>query len=141
MNRIIIVMMLTFTAICANAQYTDIVYPKKDVAYPKTPGTYLRQASNSFIGGFILTAVGGGCLAIGANSSSETVDRDTGKTYSNDNKTIFTALGAGLMAVGVILEIRGIVLIGRAGDAMNKERKTALVLQPKANGASLVFKF
>ena len=80
-------------------------------------------------------------MAIAANSSSENVDRDTGKTYSNENKTVFTALGAGLVAVGVILEIRGIVLIGRAGDAMNKERKTALVLQPKVNGASLVLKF
>jgi len=140
MNRIIVIAIVMAMAIGAKAQYTDIVYPKKDMP-PKTPGTYLRQASNSFIGGFILSAVGSGCLALAANSSSETVDRDTGKSYSNDNKVVFTALGAGLVTVGVILEIRGIVLIGRAGDALNKERKTALVLQPKVNGASLVLKF
>lgn len=128
-------------ALSSTAQYSDIVYPKKEITGLKTPGKYLRQASNSLIGGLLISAAGAGCLVLGAKeSTSNSNNKNTGEYQGNDGQQAFTYIGVGLIVTGAILQIRGIVLIGRAGDAM-EANKTALVLQPKINGASLVLNF
>lgn len=136
MKKAILLIILLSTINAAFSQYTDISYAttKKEMNY--SPGDYLKKGSNSILTGIALSAIGGGMIYYGLTSNSSS-SRESNLDKSNTgSKDFFVYAGSGLAVVGVIMNIRGIVLIGKAGDKFN-----GVVLQPRTNGMSLVFKF
>lgn len=76
--------------------------------FPTAPGTYLVKAQRQIIGGFVLSAMSLTGIVVNSAANSE------GDSY----KAINYAMG-GLSLVALILEINGVVNIGKAGVALN----------------------
>lgn len=96
--------------IVSEAQWNEIhaaEYKYEDY-FPTAPGTYLVKAQRQIIGGFVLSAMSLTGIVVNSAANSE------GDSY----KAIYYAMG-GLSLVALILEINGVVNIGKAGVALN----------------------
>lgn len=75
---------------------------------PQAPGSYLIKARSQIVGGFILSGL-----------STTGIVLNAALNYDGDSyNAIYYAMG-GLGVVAVILEISGVVNIGKAGVALN----------------------
>jgi hypothetical protein len=76
--------------------------------FPTSPGTHLIKARSQILGGLTLQLI-----------SSASIIINTATNYDNGSyKTINSALG-GLSFVGFILQISGVINIGKAGVSLN----------------------
>lgn len=102
-------------------------------------GTYLQKSSWSFTTSLVLAVTGGFSAGYGTYLDGQTVKPNETKT---DSKPYYLAGGI-LGLASTVFYIRGIVLIGKAGEAFDagNKGKTALYLQPRPNGAALVLRF
>lgn len=102
-------------------------------------GTYLQKSSGSFTTSLVLLFTGAFSAGYGTYLDGQTV-----KPYETkpDSKPYYIAGGI-LGLASTVFYIRGIVLIGKAGEAFDatSKGKTALYLQPRPNGAALVLNF
>ena len=106
---------------------------------PETGGYYLQKASGSFSTSLLLAFTG--AFAAGYGSYLETQKLDPKETRA-DSQPYYIAGGI-LGLASTVFYIRGISLIGKAGEAFdaNEKGNTALYLEPRTNGAALVLKF
>jgi len=102
-------------------------------------GTYLQKSSGSFTTSLVLAFTGAFSAGYGTYLEGQTVKPNETKP---DSKPYYLAGGI-LGLASTVFYIRGIVLIGKAGEAFDagNKGKTALYLQPRPNGASLVLRF
>lgn len=100
-------------------------------------GTYLQKASGSIITGMLFQALGAGISYAGVKVYE--ADSDPNKKLSSVDPYYYAG---GLLALaGVIFEVRGVILIGKAGKAFDAGGKSALYVEPRNNGAALVLRF
>lgn len=93
----------------------------------ETSGSCLIKSSRNTLTGLFLNIAGGALISL---SFTEKEDADA-----------FKIGGAVLMITGSILQIRGIVLIGKAGKLMEKEKQKSLSYNISPTKIGLAFNF
>ena len=88
-------------------------------------GDHLIKARDYRIGGIIVSFAGGAL----------------GIALIREAPNVGTVVFGGSLLAGFILEIAGIVHIGKAGMKLNEQNTTALYLQPVNNGVGLAYRF
>lgn len=110
--------------------HSSVVVKKNNETFQKTSGQYMQQASKDILIG-VGCGVAGGLIAGG----SALVDSDESK------KAIYIA-GGTVAIIGVIFSIKGVITIGKAGRAMDRERNQDVVyITPSQEGLGLKFTF
>jgi len=121
----ILFLLLMASSIVASAQFktkTDDIY--SSTVKQETAGQYLIQASNSFIGSMVLASIG------------------TAVVLTQTNPEDVKVLGSVLFVGSALCSIRGVILIGKSGKAMEKERKNSELsynISPTGFGLRLTF--
>lgn len=111
--------------------YDDTTHYTKYKLLIKTdsPGKCLIGSSRSTIGGLVFMGIGSGILTYSLSFSD---------SYE---KTPLQVVGCAVALTGIILQIRGIILIGKAGRLMEKEYKKTLTYNVSLNKVGLAVNF
>lgn len=109
--------------------YDDTTSKTNFIVGTDTPGKCLIKSSRSTIGSLFCTAIGSVIIAYSFNKDAE-----------SEAKT-FRAIGGLTMFTGIILEVRGIILIGKAGKLMENERQKSLSYNISPTKIGLAFNF
>jgi hypothetical protein len=119
----------TFGQLKSNSTKDSTIAKSTFVVGTDTPGKCLIKSSGSSIAGLVLMGFGAGIMAYSTNPDVA------------DSATQLQAVGGAVIVVGAIFQIRGIVLIGKAGKLMEKERQKTLSYYVSPTQTGLRFNF